>query len=344
MTPASCFPSCSRRSAPRRFRILWRERLASRSGREAGTSMGWAVCSSLLLAAIGLDARGVRSSPRAIDGGMPDLPRLLSALSGRARRTRARRHARRALRARPGRALLRRGDAQPRRLGRDPRPARAGRAAHLRRAAHRCRRRGERRRRWRSAGRLRRPTFCNGRWRSRRRELRAARARALVAALQRDRRDRRHGRGLRLHRPDLPDGPKHHSDGDCRERLGGGRRAGRGSGWCALRRSRHIGLSLATPAPESNGRSAKWRAARSASGRRKHAGLPVKAGIYLGTRDVPADLQDLPARRSGARRRRPAASTARRSISPTASSISPARAQVRETAARHFCRHRMTCC
>ena len=53
--------------------------LASRSEREAGTAMGWAVVLSMLLAAIGLMLAS--ALPAAIDSGMPDLPRLLSPLS-----------------------------------------------------------------------------------------------------------------------------------------------------------------------------------------------------------------------------------------------------------------------
>ncbi len=61
-------------------------------------------------------------------------------------------------------------------------------------------------------------------------ELLPARPRALVAPLQRDRRDRRHDRGVRLHQPRLPAWAGRHSRRHGDERLGGCRRVDGGGG------------------------------------------------------------------------------------------------------------------
>ena len=233
----------------------------------------------LLAGAGGPDARKAPKRAGAARG-------ALRAASGGARRAAPRRHARRAPRARPGGALLRRDRDQPRRLGRDHRPARAGGAAHHGRAPDPRRASpraavmlaslwpGD------AAGRSSLGAGARGG-----RKLRAARARALVAALQRDRRDRRHGRRLRLHRARLPAQAARDPRRGRHQRLGGCRRADRGGGGArdvARGHGRPVAgdagarKGAATQAPPATGAGAGASGCRCANGRPKALARPAR--------------------------------------------------------------------
>ena len=233
--------------------------LASRSEREAGTAMGWAVVLSMLLAAIGLMLAS--ALPAAIDSGMPDLPRLLSPLSavltglvvagGLA-----------SLFALGQAALFSAAATLSHDLYDEVLDRRGtGGAAHLRCTYHRCRRRGERRRQWRSAGRLRRPTFCNGHLRSR---LEASRRSFLGLWWRRCNEIGALGgmvAGFGFTGLIFAMAQEHYSDHACRQRLGRGRRAGSGSCWCALLRCRHNRTVACDPCAGEQRSEPKWRAA-----------------------------------------------------------------------------------